>query len=325
MSSSSNSSSSVGDDRPENSVAYLDTEDANVFLNVVLLDYVNMAKFYEVPLPKELFLIDQKKDSAAVEQHLKDDPKFADSIFQHVTAIREQKGQTNRGLCHSLLDQTRNMSDIYCRFKEGKAVCFWVDFKQILDWYLDVIANICHIPELVQRMTISFVLNVIVKNGFFHFVYNGENSRIKVLRNIKAHNNIIHDKSTFSSKCKFIVPKMLDLFSISELNEITAQIDRHESVILFDLSEKQKLSFLLIENPLLLAKKILTLCHVQMFILGLNEKLIISQELFKTYWVPKFPALKSLQLKYMTIDEHRRILQGACDYYSEKTFRLPPI
>lgn len=53
-----------------------------------------------------------------------------------------------------------------------------------------------------SRHTLVFVLNVIVNNGYFNLIYqnDNDNSRIKVLRNIREHVNIIIDHHSWNFK-----------------------------------------------------------------------------------------------------------------------------
>jgi hypothetical protein len=156
------------------------------------------------------------------------------------------------------------------------------------------------------------IVNSIVKNGFFNFIISSDNARIKVLRNMRAHDNIIFDKQTWDANLKRIIPGLNGIipglneeYTMAQITALELEICTSKKILLYDMNDKEELKFMIIEEPTAFLKILITLCHIQMFILGLNTKMIISREVFKEYWLVKYPGILNESMKKeMDLQEH---------------------
>ena len=163
---------------------------------------------------------------------------------------------------------------------------------------MDILSDISKLP-LRSKVTLGFVLNVIV-NGYFNFLLIGPNSRIKVLRNIRKHKNIILDKTTWNAYRTPIMPFLFEHYTHQQIKILCQDIEAQRQCLMFDKTDKEKVNFILQEEPRKFLQKLITLCHIQLFMLGLNDKLILSETLFNSYWCTKYD-LASCTLKSMPV------------------------
>lgn len=119
-----------------------------------------------------------------------------------------------------------------------------------------------------------------MNNGYFNFTYQN-NSRISVLKKIRARGNIINDRNSWESKKNVI--KHLN-YSKEQIIELAYRIEAHESCVLFDKDKQANVNCIIEENPQEFLQKLITLCHFLFFMLGISDKLIMPQTLFENYW-----------------------------------------
>ena len=287
-------------------------------MTTIIKDFTSVAEKYALTFEANLFTIDYN-DSDKVSAFLKDKPQF----YKTAAEIMLGKVAAPPSVAADLLDRVISISQYYTLFKnaENPSDQRCKLLLDILQSYVDILSLVDTL-ELERKLVIGFVLNVVVKNGFFNFLTSGENSRIKVLRNVRAHNNVIMNLRAFNTHINRLSPILQQELTRAELRKLGERVRDQEEVLLFDMNKKNIVNFILRENPLLFLKKLITLCHILLYMLGLNKRIILSREIFQNYWQVKYPELAKISVELLLVTEHQRILAEALAAHSPKQLNL---
>jgi len=272
-------------------VQYLEKEDANKFLETIVGEYSYfMEKYNQNDL--SIFTIDMGDMN-----EIKKLEKNAEELCSKSKNLMVGKVNCSDALKSSFLSQILSISKTYSMFKQENSP---EHFLSIYQAYADILSDISKM-SIESKITLAFVLNVIVKNGYFNFLVTGDNSRIKVLRNIREHNNIIYNTVRWNAYHDPIMPLLFEKYTKTQIESLCESIKAKTEYLLFDKNKKGTVNFILQENPRHFLKKLITLCHIQLYMLGINDKLILSETLFKDYWCKKYDL--SCELKSMKVSE----------------------
>ena len=279
-------------------VEYLDDLQAAKFLKTIVSEYVSFMKKYNLEGNFTMFSLDyEDKKSARGSEY--PETLLTNKVVEDMIG----KVECSDPLKASLLEQMICISTTYEEYKD----CMDNKkknrlFKDIYQKYVDIFSGLSYI-KAPSRFSLGFVLNVIVKNDFFNFIYQNDNSCIKVLGNIRKHNNIINDLNSWGYNKKFIMHILSKEYSKQQLIELTKQIESQKTCLLFDKNKHGDVNFILLEVPQEFLLKLITLCHIMLFMLGISDKLVLDQTLFESYWQEKFLDLKDLKLKGMQVQD----------------------
>lgn len=98
-----------------------------------------------------------------------------------------------------------------------------------------------------------------------------------------------------------------------------------EKGAVIDAAQKRpgNVNFLIEEIPSRFLKKIITLCHILMYLTRMNDHLVLSRELYRDYWQVKHDPLKDILLEACSKEDHRAKLQNAVEKSKATDFFLP--
>ncbi len=167
-------------------------------------------------------------------------------------------------------------------------------FNLILQMFAD---NYAHLVR-VRCEYVPFILNLITKNGF-----------IKFIRDARYHNNVVLDSLSYC-----IHDSALKNYCDPQLY---SDIIAHKRFILFDSQN------VLVEENLYFLKKILSICHVQLFVLGLVDKIVLSEDVLENYWIQKHPLLNTLTVEKISIETHETNMLENKKRFKTSGFGLP--
>lgn len=301
-------------------VGFLRGKDATLFVSEIARDYLKFVDQYERgQIDVDLLIIAQEERVDARKE-------LENGFRDNLESFFENGFQCDPlAIGNSIAKITLRISNLYATYKNEPTGEL---FLSVMQGYADIISEI---SKLVpgQRATIAFLLNIVVKNGYFNFLLYDLNSRIKVLRNMREHHNIVYDIDTFNSNIRSLAPRLRDIVTVDELKEKTRHfglLDDDRCIVwLFDKSKNGKVNFLIEEKPAFFLKKLVTLCHILMFVTRMNSDLVLSRELYETYWQRKHICLRTIKLSLYTKEEHRKNLQRAVDASKAKEFTLPAL
>lgn len=66
-------------------------------------------------------------------------------------------------------------------------------------------------------------------------------------------------------------------------------------------SLENQLQHRLCEAPLVFLRKLITLCYILLYVLGLNERIVMPGSLFKDHWQRKFPSLRRIKMSNISM------------------------
>ena len=219
-----------------------------------------------------------------------------------------------------LLKKTLHLSETYATYKSNPKPDL---IPYMLQDYVDFISSVVKLKDIKDRMAIGFLLNTIVKNGFFNFVLSGDNTRVKVLRNMRAHDNVIVDKQTWNANIQRIASVINDLYTLEEVRQLEEDVCQYKKIILYDQNDKDTVSFMIIEEPGEFLRKLITLCHIQIFALGLNKNLVLSRRVFQNYWMKKYPEIDRTWMKEMQLQEHCEKFKTLIESHTQTESMVP--
>ena len=298
-------------------VGYLEKEDAMLMILHLSKEIPKMSKKFSFDLSPNQYIM-ESDDFNSAKDKLKNEPDWVEHLKTKIENIRcsDAEGAV-------LLGFTRQLSRSYSQYKLGNES---ESIRNMVQCYADVFSSIMKL-DFEIRMIIGFIFNAITNRDFFNIIENTDNPRMKVLRNMREHDNLIIDKLTWDSNLRRIIPMLCERYSKAELKNLEEEVKKGQKLIFYDMNSKKpkkdkngtileestiKVTHILIEEPKLFLKKMVTLCHIQMFILGLNSKMIMSRELFKDFWVKKYPKLDK-RIKEMTLVEFNNQLNAEFD------------
>ena len=236
----------------QETVGYLDKDDANKLLEYVTNDYILPSKRFKYELSPNYFLI-EKSDGNEVKKVLHDDPAWIESLSAHLSDCK-----CSKPIAAGLLKKIKHLSETYADFKKSEPKQDLIPY--MFQDYVDVISSVVKLP-VTTRMVIGLIMNSILKNGFFNFVISSDNARIKVLRNMRAHDNLVIDKQTWDANLDFIISPLTEVYSINEIQQLESDILGSKKILLYDMNENKKVNFIMIEEPKAFLKKLITLCQ----------------------------------------------------------------
>ena len=287
-----------------NTVAYLSRNDGETFLETICADYTR-PKILESFMPnKDMYLFEMDGKS-------KEDDELRQLFLQPRFFDTELPNEVGR----ELLADVCYISKRYVDYKKTKDIDAFLDLYQR---WVDIISTLCTTAKTADSIVgLAFLVNIVTKNGFFQFVTTtGSNVNVKILRNVREHNNVILNQAHFAKHYNTheTLRRLLHYhFSLHQLETYKTRIASGELCILFDMNTKSAVSALVVEETLPFLKKIITLSHIILFCCRLRDgrrladRLVLSREIYSEYWSKKY-VLGGLHLQEMRIDEHIKAL-----------------
>lgn len=289
-------------------VSFLDKTDGLLLLDTIALDYVEPIMNKDLKPSSELLVLELSKKP----EDEKDKQNTIQGFVQFINATPKQFYMYDVSLPvqRLLLKHMKYISEHYDMFLNNTNIETRNNFfYDIYQKWVDIVSLLFKEQSAVKGLV--FLLNIITKNGFFNFVkVNDKNPNIKILRNIREHDKIILDRDTYDEHYPDIAKELHYYKSGRELEELRNQIFSGDKVVMFDRNDKGYVNTLIIEDPRFFLKKIITFGHIVLFCFKINEKLVVSEELFTTYWAKKY-NIEALLLRKMTVEEHLNTLSAA--------------
>lgn len=302
-----------------NFVGFLDEVDASLMLKSIVREYINRAQHYEFSLADKCFCVENSDMNEVKSKLEKDRNGHLDKILSSIGNLECQPA-----IGALLLKKTLHLSTEYGKLKEKPQLISSL-FPYLLADYVDVISSVSKLG-LDARMAVGFVLNVIVKNGFFNFIHCGDNARVKVLRNMRAHDNLVLDQHTWDANIGRLMTVFNDIYTLEEIHALEKDVISSKVVLLYDMNDKN-VTAVIREEPMSFLKKLITLCHIQMFILNLSKIMVVSRNVFSDYWMKKYAhLLNGIHVKIMPVAEHQKILENSIlNATMRGSKKLPPL
>lgn len=178
----------------------------------------------------------------------------------------------------AMLQLALSISQAYADYKKEPTP---TKFKTVFQTFADFSNEISR-HDLSSQVVSTFVVNLLFRGGYFDFPVSHGHFLIKSLRNIRAHNNIVLDRSTWKNlRSEFMKILVNGRCTRKEAKKLKSDVKNHKKVVMFDKNTSGKKLSLHIVEPRQFLKHLVTLCHVQLFVLGYNDILIFSRELWR--------------------------------------------
>lgn len=299
-----------------NTIGYLPKDKAEAFLDLLSKDYTNVLDAF-TPIPNMIVLdMEYSKRVEDITDEVVKKKLLQDKFY---------KVQLDDAIKHGMLDTIMVISHRYEMYKNNGNKD---DFLELYQKWVDIYSLLCNVPA-EDMIGLAFLMNIMTKNGFFRFLETNDNVNVKIIRNIREHNNVVVDEPSLCTHYPIIQERLHYHFSTKEMEGIVDKIRTGNVCILYDRSrpdkskpdKKIKVTSVLVEDTVTFLKKLLTLCHVILFCCGLNDKLVISRELFRDYWCKKY-NVNIDDVVEITVDEHMDALRAMKQSVPVKKFNF---
>ncbi len=272
-------------------VSSLTSEDSVKFLVIIINEFKSVCEAWSGSLQISPGMQSIRgKDCPTV-----DDIPFLDSVLNSVS-IRTKQCENSEACI--MIGNINDMSKA-CRTYESETDVEEKTrlFSLILQMFAD---NYAHLVR-IRCEYVPFILNLITKNGF-----------IKFIRDARYHNNVVLDSLSYS-----IHDSAMSNYLHERDPQLYSDVIAHKRFILFYSQN------VLVEENLYFLKKILSICHIQLFVLGLVDRIVVSEDVLEKCWIQKYPLLKCLTVEKIPIETHEANMLENKKQFKTSGFGLP--
>lgn len=301
-------------------IKYFKPDDSKSIIIEILEQYLNLINKFDETLNNTLFLLeydDKEKDKGKeINKQINNDSV----IKEFKEWFSKDKFNKSKGNINLISKNIKQISKIYYDYKKEKDLDRKTQqFKEIYNLFNDIISTLIKL-ELEDKRQIALILNIFTNNCFFSWLQFPENIKLKTIRNIKAHDNLILDLNSFKTQYKNLSPFLTDNKTTKELNDMLIEIKKGDYCLLYDKNQKGNLSAILYENTTSFLKKIITICHLILYLLGGSKKLIFSRNLYVNYFKKKYDL--NFPLLEFNFDDHLKLIEKTIEDTEEKDFKF---